>query len=224
MRNIILCLLISVSCKGQILLGLMNSSSSTPSYHMFGVSTSWHGLNAMITNGGTTAVLSTGSQTIAQLDTISTVGYKYVEFQVNYTGTSTNCYFSIGISTVNDNNDGQLGPHSYERAFGQDNNIPVRYCAGTNNYGFGSVPSSGSIMRLWLDCENGFLYIGIGATILNGGVPTSGATGTGAICSFTPRTPMYICVSMGTYNGSTTNNFVFQTTLNYALLTNYTRP
>ena len=83
--------------------------------------------------------------------------------------------------------------------FSASNDVYIQYST-TINSPDGNItittPSSGDIIMFALDMDNGKMYIGNNGTWYNSGDPTSGATGTGNVYSFTsPNNPPVFAVS-----------------------------
>ena len=65
--------------------------------------------------------------------------------------------------------------------------------------------TTGDVIGLSLDCDNGAIYWSKNGTALNSGVPTSGASKTGAVGVWTPSSSKIITPSFGAYNGGFVN-------------------
>ena len=141
-----------------------------------------------LSNGNLTATGNTGTESGNSFcNYVPTTGKWYVEYKV--TGISGNSAPTIGIRQeypdgfqLTNTNAGQAGyATAYEASIRRDGQ---RY----QNNGTGSWGTSyttGDIISIALDCDNGAGYIAKNATYMNSGDPTSGASKTGAFVVWT---------------------------------------
>ena len=141
-----------------------------------------------LSNGNLTATGNTGTESGNSFcNYVPTTGKWYVEYKV--TGISGNSAPTIGIRQeypdgfqLTNTNAGMAGyATAYEASIRRDGQ---RY----QNNGTGSWGTSyttGDIISIALDCDNGAGYIAKNATYMNSGDPTSGASKTGAFVVWT---------------------------------------
>jgi len=92
------------------------------------------------------------------------------------------------------------GTKNYECSLGSNGTL---YYNGTSTSSWGSSLSSGDILNIAVDCDNGACYLGIDGSWQNSGDPTSGASRTGAGVTWTPATQSTgISIGCTDYNGS----------------------
>ena len=125
--------------------------------------------------------------------------------------TIVSAYPSSGVRQINNSNfnsisngaAGFAGYNNYEVGFNGNGDLLVNNSVSSS---WGSSLSADDIVQFAVDCENGAIYIGINNTWQNSGVPTSGATKTGAATAWTPG-PTFQGINFGDagYNGSTGN-------------------
>jgi hypothetical protein len=74
---------------------------------------------------------------------------------------------------------------------------------------FGTAISTGDIIMIALDCDNGFIYAGLNGTWQNSGVPTSGGSGTGAMTTLASNQLWFPTVSayLSTHNANFGNGY-----------------
>ena len=135
-------------------------------------------------------------------------GKWYAEVQI---ATIVSAYPSSGVRQINNSNfnsisngaAGFCGYNNYEVGFNGNGDLLVNNSVSSS---WGSSLSADDIVQFAVDCENGAIYIGINNTWQNSGVPTSGATKTGAATAWTPG-PTFQGINFGDagYNGSTGN-------------------
>lgn len=80
--------------------------------------------------------------------------------------------------------------------------------------------ASGDVMTWLLDMDHGAAYLSINGTIQNAGVPTSGASKTGAIYTWPAGTKAYV-PAVSNYNGSVTTHNFGQTAFSHAVAAGY---
>ena len=162
-----------------------------------------------LSNGNLTATGNTGAESGNSFcNYVPTTGKWYVEYKV--TGISGNSAPTIGIRQeypdgfqLTNTNAGQAGyATAYEASIRRDGQ---RY----QNNGTGSWGTSyttGDIISIALDCDNGAGYIAKNATYMNSGDPTSGASKTGAFVVWTQAQVNNFgqAFAVNNYNGSGT--------------------
>jgi hypothetical protein len=130
-------------------------------------------------------------------------GKYYVETKI---GTVVSGYPRVGITQINNGGFGRLlngnesipGYYLYEASYKTDGN---KY---TNNVSsaFGDTYGAGDIISLAIDCDNGACYASKNGTWQNSGDPTSGASKTGALITWTPSDSEGVTPASAEYNGS----------------------
>ena len=115
-------------------------------------------------------------------------GKWYAEFKLR-TATGTSNYAGMGIVNVSQQPEYALGSASSKK-IGEYGNTVAYFSGGavirnTSTVRTDSTFTSGDIISIAMDCDNGFVYWAKNNTWQNSGDPTSGATGTGGYNFFT---------------------------------------
>ena len=165
-----------------------------------------------LSNANTTVFGNTTSSGNVSVAICPDTGKWYAECKY---ATIVSNYPRAGVFQLNDRDFGRV-QNSTAGAAGEATN-GVQYSAagamttgGSETGSWGSAVSAGGIVQLAIDSDNGAIYIGVNNTWQNSGVPTSGATRTGAATTWTPGPPP-TGDSTGTafgdacYNGSYSN-------------------
>ena len=119
----------------------------------------------------------------------ASAGKYYAEFKVTSAAQGDSM---IGVSNGLWNNvalggsAGSYGSQDYVY-FGYNGNI---YTSGSGS-AYGSAISLNDIVQIALDCDNNAMYVGVNGTYKNSGVPTSGASKTGAVSLPTSTTGVW---------------------------------
>jgi hypothetical protein len=131
-------------------------------------------------------------------------------FEVTLTANNVSIYPQIGIMTARDGSRPNNGyPQAGYPNSSLDPNQSVIYMADGTKQTNGSVTSYGSsftngdIIGVAIDSDNGAIYFSKNGTFQNSGVPTSGASKTGAALTWTGGTVEHV-VSISDYNGTAT--------------------
>jgi len=140
-----------------------------------------------IKNIGNTVLVQTTWRSV--LGTLGVqAGKWYAEFKLR-TATGTANGAGMGIVNVSQQPEYALGSADDKR-IGQYGNTVAYFSGGlvvrnTGTVRTDSTFTSGDIISIAMDCDNGFVYWAKNGTWQNSGVPTSGATGTGGYNFFT---------------------------------------
>ena len=192
--------------------GTMTNTKDTPNNN-FATMTPLNASAAVtLSNGDTTVFGNTTSSGNVSVAICPDTGKWYAECKY---ATIVSNYPRAGVFQLNDRDFGRL-QNSTAGAAGEATN-GVQYSAagamttgGSETGSWGSAVSAGGIVQLAIDSDNGAIYIGVNNTWQNSGVPTSGATRTGAATTWTAGPPP-TGDSTGTafgdacYNGSYSN-------------------
>ena len=148
-----------------------------------------------LTNGNLTVTGNTATNSALALASIGnlTSGKWYWEYTQGTVGSETcgiTTTYTPGTSLINGENISAFG-------------IGAR--ANGNVYG-GTVSNitswtTGDVIGLAVDCDNGAIYWSKNGTWLNSGVPTSGSSKTGAVGVWTPSSSINVTPAFGAYNG-----------------------
>ena len=125
------------------------------------------------------------------------------KFYLETTFTSGSSYPRIGASVttkpvVNAGNGPGDGVNGFGFSYDQDGKARVN---GTSISSFGSAVSTGQIVQLFFDMDNGAVYVGINNTLQNSGDPSSGSAKTGAMATWHPGTHELV-IEANVYNTS----------------------
>ena len=137
--------------------------------------------NDSIANIGNTALIQQSSWRSILGTTGVQAGKWYAEFKLRTTSGSGNC--GMGIVNVDQAPQYALGDAA-DKKIGQYGNTVAYFSDGTVIRNTATVRTdstftSGNIISIAMDCDNGFVYWAKDNVWQNSGVPTSGATGTG---------------------------------------------
>ena len=157
-----------------------------------------------LSEGNTKSLGNTAADNSATYGTLAPKSGKYyVETKI---GTVVSGYPRVGITQINNGGFGRLlngnesipGYYLYEASYKTDGN---KY---TNNVSsaFGDTYGAGDIISLALDCDNGACYAAKNGVWQNSGNPTSGASKTGALITWTPSDSEGVTPASAEYNGS----------------------
>jgi hypothetical protein len=148
-----------------------------------------------LSNGNLTVTGNTATDSALVLATVGklTSGKWYWEYTQGTIGSET-----CGVITQNIDGLSLLNGESTTSLYGVGARASGTVYGGT----VGSITSwtTGDVIGLSLDCDNGAIYWSKNGTALNGGVPTSGASKTGAVGAWTPSPTKIITPSFGAYN------------------------
>ena len=161
-------------------------------------------LTATGTDGGINGTV--GSGTLG----IPSSGKWYYEIKV--TNIVSSSYPRSGLISVDDTQFGRL-LNAEPGTPGYTTNQIGFFANGQKYYNnsassFGSSLSNNNIVQWYVDMDNGAVYVGINDTVQNSGNPSSGASKTGAIWTFTAGTYTALMPATSDYNG-TVQNFNF---------------
>jgi hypothetical protein len=148
-----------------------------------------------LSNGNLTVTGNTVTNSALALGSIGnlTSGKWYWEYTQGTVGSET-CgivtTYTPGTSLINGENIGAYG-------------IGARASGAVYGGTVGSITSwtTGDVIGLAVDCDNGAIYWSKNGTWLNSGVPTSGASKTGAVGVWTPSSSINVTPAFGAYNG-----------------------
>ena len=164
--------------------------------------------NGNLTATGTSSGINgtVGSGTIG----IPSSGKWYYEIKV--TNVVSSSYPRSGLISVDDTQFGRL-LNAEPGTPGYTTNQIGFFANGQKYYNnsassFGSSLSNNNIVQWYVDMDNGAVYVGINDTVQNSGNPSSGASKTGAIWTFTAGTYTALMPATSDYNG-TVQNFNF---------------
>ena len=166
-------------------------------------------------NGNTTVATASGGGSSYTYSTstfgVSTGKWYWETKYVSKTGGYK--YPMIGISSFQSTaNSQELGHHEHDWGYLMDN-TDSKLRNNDASISWGDNFTEGDIIGVGLDLDNNKLYFAVNGTWVNSGVPTSGATGTGAISitapASTPKGAYFasVCYWDGTYGGTFDNNF-----------------
>jgi hypothetical protein len=153
---------------------------------------------AVVSEGNLKSLGSTASGIGAVTGTISVSQGKWY-WEVSRVGTGNYAYVGVVEAGIgNETNITGYGISGY-RSNG-DTYVPAQSILASWN-------TAGDIIMIAMDMDNGAIYYGKNGTFLNSGVPTSGASKTGALSTFTPSTTAYAPLAGGfdTSNGVNCN-------------------
>ena len=158
-------------------------------------------LTATGTDGGINGTV--GSGTLG----IPSSGKWYYEIKV--TNIVSSSYPRSGLISVDDTQFGRL-LNAEPGTPGYTTNQIGFFANGQKYYNnsassFGSSLSNNNIVQWYVDMDNGAVYVGINDTVQNSGNPSSGASKTGAIWTFTAGTYTALMPATSDYNGSVQN-------------------
>lgn len=196
---------------------------STPAVTVIGFSTATtgqgHGSQIVISGTNNLVATMTGAnqQALAYINTSKTSGLWYFEMTVVYSGSANGYYPYFGLANALVSLIGWANAATY--GFGFDTGSPMKIVAGSETTGYGTLTATTHTMMCAVDITNKFFYTGVNGTWNGGGVPTSGASGTGATGSFIGTT-IYFIANMGSYG--TGSSIV--ATLNSGTTTTFTLP
>jgi len=153
---------------------------------------------AVVSEGNLKSLGSTTSGIGAVTGTLSVSSGKWY-WEVSRVGTGNFAYVGMiepGIG--NQTNITTFGTPGYRSDGGIYNGIPATLSTWN---------TAGDIIMIAMDMDNGAVYFGKNGTWLNSGVPTSGASRTGASATFTPSATVYSPLAGGydTSNGVNCN-------------------
>ena len=161
--------------------------------------------NGNLTATGTSSGINgtVGSGTIG----IPSSGKWYYEIKV--TNVVSSSYPRSGLISVDDTQFGRL-LNGDAGTPGYTTNSVGFFANGQKYYNnsassFGSSLSNNDIVQWYVDMDNGAVYVGINDTVQNSGNPSSGASKTGAIWTFTAGTYTALMPSTSDYNSSVQN-------------------
>ena len=161
--------------------------------------------NGNLTATGTSSGINgtVGSGTIG----IPSSGKWYYEIKV--TNVVSSSYPRSGLISVDDTQFGRL-LNADAGTPGYTTNSVGFFANGQKYYNnsassFGSSLSNNDIVQWYVDMDNGAVYVGINDTVQNSGNPSSGASKTGAIWTFTAGTYTALMPATSDYNGSVQN-------------------
>ena len=171
-------------------------------------------LDGTFSNGNTTVATASGGGSSYTYSTstfgVSTGKWYWETKYVSKTGGTA--YPMIGISSFQSTaNSQELGHHEHDWGYLMDVTSKLRN--NDASIAWGDNFTEGDIIGVGLDLDNNKLYFAVNGTWVNSGVPTSGATGTGAISitapASTPKGAYFasVCYWDGTYGGTFDNNF-----------------
>jgi len=152
-----------------------------------------------LSNGNLTVTGNTATNSALALASIGglTSGKWYWEYtqgtvQSETCGITTT--YTPGTSLINGENIGAFG-------------IGARATGTVYGGAVGSITSwtTGDVIGIAVDCDNGAIYWSKNGTWLNSGVPTSGSSKTGAVGTWTPSSSINVTPAFGAYNGGFVN-------------------
>jgi len=160
---------------------------------------------ATFSNGNTNVISSSGWLTAPATLGVSS-GKWYWEVKCGTISGSN--YIQAGVSSENavfTNAGSYHESTAYCYAYHWDGQKYVNNVASS----FGTAPSTGDIIMIALDCDNGFIYAGLNGTWQNSGDPTSGGSGTGALTTLASNQLWFPTVSAysNTHNGNFGNGY-----------------
>ena len=152
-----------------------------------------------LSNGNLTVTGNTATNSALALASIGglTSGKWYWEYTQGTVGSETcgiTTTYTPGTSLINGENIGAYG-------------IGARPNGTVYGGTVGSITSwtNGDVIGIAVDCDNGAIYWSKNGTWLNSGVPTSGASKTGAVGTWTPSSSINVTPAFGAYNGGFVN-------------------
>ena len=154
--------------------GTPTQTVDTPSNVFATMNPLYRTTNINFSNGNNTITSSSGSWNAPASTLAASTGKWYVEGKT--TGYNHN---AVGVaSNPNDNSAGY--PFEIAGGYGYKLYTGGTTTQGADNVSYGDTLANGDIFQIALDLDNSKIYFGKNGTWQNSGVPTSGATGTGA--------------------------------------------
>jgi hypothetical protein len=150
--------------------------------------------------------LKTTTATAGWRSSVSTLGLNtgkwYWEMKIgSITGSNYNMVGIISDNLISSLSTTYIGSGTYSYAMNHDGD---KYINNTNTV-YGSAMTTGDIVMCAMDLINNYFYVGINEIWQNSGVPTSGASGTGALSAI--QTGYYYFPAVSVYNSTNEINF-----------------
>ena len=182
----------------------IDQTTDTPTNNFCTLNPLSKGSSVDFSNGNLSTFGNTAGTNAVYSSTIyPSAGKFYVEIKCGTIGYSNNPRYGIIEETgagIPDNGDTySVGYYNPSVAYLNDGKILVN---GSNTLTLNSFTTN-DIISLAIDCDNGAFYVAKNGTWENSGVPTSGASKTGAVFTFTSGTTFSFGGS--SYNSSTSN-------------------
>ena len=188
----------------------IDQTTDTPTNNFCTLNALVNASNAVLSNGNTTITGTSASNNFHRNSTfqVPTSGKYYYEVKITAGGE----YPWDGIVTNAETiaqGDGQYPNGFYPRLYFNGTGTVARTWIGLSNItGLTSIGSSGTKMFA-IDMDNGAVYIGANGSWLNNGSangePTSGASKTGAMWTFTPSDYPNIAICSSVFSGTVAN-------------------
>jgi hypothetical protein len=181
--------------------GTMTQTIDTPS-NVFATFNALQPTSATFSNGNTNVISGSAAWYTAPATLGVTSGKYYWEVKagtisgINYiqAGVCSESAVSANLNTYHANT-------TYSYAYHWDGQKYINNSASS----FGTAISTGDIIMIALDCDNGFIYAGLNGTWQNSGNPTSGGSGTGAMTTLASNQLWFPTVSA--YSSTHNANF-----------------
>jgi hypothetical protein len=150
--------------------------------------------------------LKTTTATAGWRSSVSTLGLNtgkwYWEMKIgSITGSNYNMAGIISDNLISSLSTTYIGSGTYSYAMNHDGE---KYINNTNT-AYGSAMTTGNIVMCAMDLINNYFYVGINEIWQNSGVPTSGASGTGALSAI--QTGYYYFPAVSVHNSTNEINF-----------------
>jgi hypothetical protein len=150
--------------------------------------------------------LKTTTATSGWRSSVSTLGLNtgkwYWEMKIgSITGSNYNMVGIISDNLISSLSTTYIGSGTYSYAMNYDGQ---KYINNTNT-AYGSAMTTGNIVMCAMDLINNYFYVGINEIWQNSGVPTSGASGTGALSAI--QTGYYYFPAVSVHNSTNEINF-----------------
>jgi hypothetical protein len=150
--------------------------------------------------------LKTTTATAGWRSSVSTLGLNtgkwYWEMKIgSITGSDYNMAGIISDNLISSLSTTYIGSGTYSYAMNHDGE---KYINNTNT-AYGSAMTTGNIVMCAMDLINNYFYVGINGIWQNSGVPTSGASGTGALSAI--QTGYYYFPAVSVHNSTNEINF-----------------
>jgi hypothetical protein len=150
--------------------------------------------------------LKTTTATSGWRSSVSTLGLNtgkwYWEMKIgSITGSNYNMAGIISDNLISSLSTTYIGSGTYSYAMNHDGE---KYINNTNT-AYGSAMTTGNIVMCAMDLINNYFYVGINEIWQNSGVPTSGASGTGALSAI--QTGYYYFPAVSVHNSTNEINF-----------------
>ncbi len=170
---------------------------------------------AILTNSNETLTsqpnVGASNQSVAAIDVNYTSGQLYAKMTIDDIGSGTNNLIAVGLGITGMNFNHRVGSDSLTWGWYNVGGVAPYVQHGGHGTTLGVSVTTGDVLGLYFDFDNGFAYLEKNGTMMNGGNPASGSAGTGAMFGFPIGQSNYYILGV-TNNKATTS----QLTINAA--------